>query len=55
MIYVIGVLVAIFTVLLIVGGLTGRVKATHACCAAAATPDPRLTAASATGDSPSTS
>jgi hypothetical protein len=43
MIYVIGVLVAIGTVLLIVGGLTGRVKATHACCAAAASPDLRLT------------
>jgi hypothetical protein len=42
MIYVIGVLVAIGTVLLAVGALTGRVKATHACCAAAAIEDPRL-------------
>jgi hypothetical protein len=42
MIYVIGVLVAIGTVLLAVGALTGRVKATHACCSAAATPDLRL-------------
>jgi hypothetical protein len=42
MIYVIGVLVAIGTVLLAVGALTGRVKATHACCSAAASPDPRL-------------
>jgi hypothetical protein len=43
MIYVMGVLVAIFTVLLAVGALTGRVKATHKCCSGAAGPDPRLT------------
>jgi hypothetical protein len=42
MIYAIGVLVALGTVLLAVGALTGRVKATHACCAAAAAPDARL-------------
>jgi hypothetical protein len=42
MIYVIGVLVAIGTVLLAVGALTGKVKATHACCPAAAGDDPRL-------------
>jgi hypothetical protein len=55
MIYVIGVLVAIGTVLLAVGALTGRVKATHACCSAAAAPDPRLTGATASGESPSAS
>jgi hypothetical protein len=43
MIYVIGVLVAIGTVLLAVGALTGKVKATHVCCAAAAGDDLRLT------------
>jgi uncharacterized membrane protein YjjP (DUF1212 family) len=42
MIYVLGVILAIGTVLLAVGALTGRVKATHACCAAAAGPDSRL-------------
>jgi hypothetical protein len=46
MIYVIGVVVAIGTVLLAVGALTGRVKATHACCSAAASTDLRLTEAS---------
>lgn len=42
MIYAIGVLVAIGTVLLAVGAITGKVKATHACCAAAAGDDLRL-------------
>jgi hypothetical protein len=55
MIYVIGVLVAIGTVLLAVGALTGRVKATHACCAAAASPDLRLAEPSRPADAGSSS
>lgn len=43
MIYVIGVLVAIFLVLLIVGAVTGRVKARHCCAPADADQDLRMT------------
>jgi hypothetical protein len=50
MIYVIGVVVAIGTMLLAVGALTGRVKATHACCSAAASDDPRLADSQYTAD-----